>query len=154
MALTLYYDLAHAAKMSSRPEFYSGRGAVTWDLDAHKLFTMHKLIKEKLGETEAKAFVTMVENIECLSATNFLNCLQQLEVNNWEYKESSENNIDIGPDSPARYAIGLATIGSALSNGHGDATEFIRNTFFNLIEYTPEKKNINVEYDIRGYIIN
>lgn len=152
MALTVY-DLARAANMSARPEFYSGRGAVTWDLDGHKLFTMHKLIKEKLGETEAKAFVTMIENIDCLSATNFLNCLIQLIGNNWEYKESSESNIDLGPDSPSRYAIGLATIGAALSVDHGDATEYIRSTFFDKIGYTPEKDDDNEDekLDIRGF---
>lgn len=143
MSLTVY-DLARAANMSARPEFYSGRGAVTWDLDGNKLFIMYNLIKEKLGETEAKSFVTMVENIECLSATNFLNCLIHLIGNNWEYKESSESNIDVGPDSSARFAIGLATIGSALSGDHGDATEFIKSTFFDKIGYTPKEDN---EYD-------
>jgi len=124
--------IVHEVGMSARPEFYSGRGARRSDLSGEMLIAIHKIITEKLGENQAKEFVTMIQNISCLSATNFLNSLFALEANNWVYKPGEERNIDLGPDEPEKLAIGIASLVEVMfSSERRDETELIRNSFFN-----------------------
>lgn len=59
-------DIIRKNGMSTRPEYYSGRGAIRADLNDKILFGMHKDIKEKFGEKPAKAFVQMVDKIKVL----------------------------------------------------------------------------------------
>ena len=122
--------IVHEVGMSARPEFYSGRGARRSDLSGEKLIAIHKIITENLGERQAKEFVTMIKNISCLSATNFLNSLFALEANNWVYKKGEESDIDLGPDGPERLAIGIASLGESIfSSIQRDETDLIRNSF-------------------------
>ena len=122
--------IVHEVGMSARPEYYSGRGARRSDLSGEKLIAIHKIITEKLGERQAKEFVTMIKNISCLSATNFLNSLFALEANGWVYKKVEESDVDLGPDGPGRLAVGIASLGEAMfSSSHGDETYLIRISF-------------------------
>lgn len=138
MAITAIEIVNSVRGMSSRPEFYSGRGAVFSDLSGNHLFEIHSKIREKIGTEQADAFVTMVENLECLSATNFLNALYSLEANNWVYQPVEESNIDLGPDGPGRMAIALGTIGASLFSTGRDDTVYIRESFFSKIGYHPK----------------
>ena len=139
-------EIVYSIGMSARPEFYSGRGAVWYDLSGDKLFQIHSKIKEKIGTKQAAAFVTMVENLSELSATNFLNALYSLEANDWEYHPVSESNIDVGPDGYGRMPVAMATIGTSLFNLGRDDTDFIRDNFFAKIGY--RGKNSKKESDI------
>ena len=130
-----------------RPEYYSGRGATTTDLDGDKLFAIYTKIREEIGKKEAEAFVTMIENLEYLSMTNFLNALYALENNQWVYKPVVENDIDIGSDNSTRGAVALGVIGSAIL-GKPDDTDYIKRSFFSKIGYTARSK-VRVGYDGR-----
>lgn len=112
-------------RMSSRPEFYSGRGAILTDLNSELLEMIYDGIRREIGEAAAKNFVQMVADIDVLSATLFLNSLYGLEANGWKWKKRSKlsktskatDHVDIGPDDGHRFAIGMATIGSWLGGG-------------------------------------
>ena len=58
--------------MSTRPEYYSGRGATISDLNEKILFGIHKDLKKEFGESAGNGFVKMVNGIKVLSATAFL----------------------------------------------------------------------------------
>lgn len=139
-------ELVSTANMSTRPEYYSGRGAILGDLSGEQLFTIYNGIKEKLGEEQATAFVTMIENIKSLSATNFLNCLYALEASDWVYRPFEESDIDIGPDGPEREIIAFATTFTGLSSFVRDDTDYIRGTFFKLIKHKDAKANSGKSY--------
>lgn len=154
MSITITAEqMVRKAKMSTRPEFYSGRGAMYCDLNDTKLLIIYREIQKNIGEEQAQAFVTMIENTKSLSATNFLNRLYALESNNWEYSSNfEESDIDVGPDSPGREAVAFATIMSAFSSSGRDDTRYIRNSFFRLIGYTPESDSEEYpETDFFGY---
>ena len=145
------YDLISKAKMSDRPEFYSGRGARYCDLNPDQLKTIYDGVKENIGDDAASAFVEMIENMDSLSATNFLNNLYALEARDWKYVPIEESDIDVGPDGPQREVIGLASIFSALSSNDVDDTEAIRRGFFYKIGYTPKPKEEDNAIGIDGY---
>lgn len=125
-------EIVYSVGMSGRPEFYSGRGALFEDLPIDKLVRIHTIIGENFGADAAKAFVTMMENLKSLSATNFLNALYALEANNWVYYPVHESDIDVGHDGPQRAAVAFATIFSSLSSNRDD-TEYIRMRFLSKI---------------------
>ena len=72
-------------RMSTRPEYFSGRGATTSDLNSDILFGIHKGIQKDFGDKAAKSFVEMVADLKIASATTFLNELYRLFNNNWEH---------------------------------------------------------------------
>lgn len=145
-------QLVRNAKMSTRPEYYSGRGARVCDLNGEQLFIIHKGIKENIGEAQAQAFVNMIENIDSLSATNFLNCLYALEASDWTTVHIEENDIDLGPDTPGRTAIALGTLFGSFSSHSSDSTNFIRNTFFKLINHPIKDSEQQYSDHWYGYI--
>jgi hypothetical protein len=87
-------DILHCSGMSSRPGFYSGRGANGSDLTARHLDVIWVGIKAEFGEAAADSFVLMVEALPILAATDFLLALFRLETNDWRW---SENQIPSGP---------------------------------------------------------
>ena len=123
------------AGMSARPEFYSGRGAITLDLNDKILEKVYQGVKREYGEEATEQFVQMVANIPKLSATDFLQTLYNLEGNNWKWDKerlSSGKGIDVGPDygDGTREAIAFATIAGVLyGDSSRDETEYIRGEF-------------------------
>lgn len=74
-------------RMSSRPEYYSGRGNNPGDLDSSTLQNIYEGIEAQVGAEAAKAFVNMVgEMTEDASATTFLVSLYRLERNEWKFE--------------------------------------------------------------------
>ncbi len=67
------------AGIGTRPGYYSGRGATLADLDSRKLERAYDGIVEKWGREAGTAFVSMVEDMPTLSATDFLLTLAALE---------------------------------------------------------------------------
>lgn len=73
--------------MSTRPEFYSARGATTTDLNSEKLERIYQAVLTHVGKDAGKAFVRMVASIRTLSATEFLLTLERLEANGWRWSK-------------------------------------------------------------------
>ena len=132
-------QLIEKARMSTRPEYYSGRGVNLSDLNWQHLQVIYNGIKENLDDAACQNFLQLIENIQSLSATNFLNQLYSLESNGWIYRPFSEDDIDLGPDIPQRGTIAFATLMSPYNRCHNADTNFIRNKFFYLIGYKTEE---------------
>jgi hypothetical protein len=114
--------------MSTRPEYYSGRGATTTDLSSQILEKIHTAIVKNVDEKAGKAFVKMVAAIPVLSATDFLITLHALEQNKWVWKESLlGNQKGIHYDS---HEGALFTLFAVACRGHErDDTWVIRGDF-------------------------
>lgn len=120
--------------LSDSPEYYSGRGATISDIDGEKLYSIYKKILEEMGEKQAKAFVTMVKSLKQLSATNFINALYALEINDWKgFDEGNTDNVAVAPDGVERKANGLATITEKIIFCGRDDTNRIRTSFLRKI---------------------
>jgi len=128
-------QIVDATGMSSRPEFYSGRGAILDDLDSRYLEKIYNGIEKEHGEEAAKQYIQMVADIPELSATDFLLTLYRLESHDWKWDKGllgNEHGRDVGPDDEngARVLVGFATIAGALyNNSQIDQTMFIRGEF-------------------------
>lgn len=137
-------EIVYSVKgMSGRPECYSGRGATMSDLDGDRLYAIYQKIAQELGTRQANAFVTMVEKLKTLSATNFLNALYALERNDWNLTEFNGSNIDVGPDGAGRCMIALATVAESLGR---DDTEYIRSSFLRKIGFERGPREREREY--------
>ncbi len=109
-------------RMSARPEYYSGRGNNSGDLDSKLIEMIYKGIKTEIGQDAAKAFVNMVgEMTTDASATTFLVSLYRLERNGWKFssqlkpKDSAEAFAEALQDAERRdgefpIAAGMAGI--------------------------------------------
>ena len=117
-------EIVRNVGMSDRAEYYSGRRANRRDLSGEMLHNIYLQIKEKLGEEPAKEFVTMVEKLPSLTASNFLKALYMLERRNWK-NSSYSNHVNVRNKAEA---IVFATVVSSTSNGP-DETEFIKSEF-------------------------
>ena len=126
-------DIIYECGMSSRPEYYSGRGAITCDLNSKQLFKFHSLIKAHHGEKAATAFVDMVEDMPNMNATDFLNNCYRLAYGGWKWEKKSakKNGHDIPKDKNGNYDIemGKLSIMSAIMNKGRDQTDRIRGQF-------------------------
>ncbi len=131
-------DIIRNNRMSTRPEFYSGRGAITCDLDGQILEGIYQGIKKEFGEEPAKNFVKMVDDIKVISATTFLEELYMLCSNGWKYRKKSKahqaSGISIPKNENGEYDVNSLTSGilgmfAAISNGSRDETPVIKNYF-------------------------
>jgi len=136
--------------MSTRPEYFSGRGATRTDLDGEKLFAIQRGIKEKFGEDAAKNFAIMVSEIKVLSATTFLQELYRLEGFGWKYTDQykeSETGIEVPKNDDGEYsaAMGMLGVNNAMASYGNDDTYSIRHHFLmvNKIEPRHKPKNTN-----------
>lgn len=124
-------DIIRNNRMSTRPEYYSGRGATTSDLNDQILFGIHKDLKKDFGEDAGNGFVKMIDGIKVLSATAFLNGLYELYYNNWIYNEQQPDSITIQKDDDGNYNSNVGMIGvmeSLFSCGRDD-TQQIKSHF-------------------------
>jgi hypothetical protein len=136
--------------MSARPEFYSGRGATTSDLNSQHLEDIHANILKLHGPKAAAQFVKMVADIPVLSATDFLIALQNLDRSGWKWtsrKRPTNKGIEVVNNGNAGdYVSNLGTIASVLGGmgRHSDQTESIRYPFirqhFNELPKAVQKK--------------
>lgn len=120
-------------RMSTRPEFYSGRGAITSDLNSPLLEMIYGGVKKEFGDEAAAKFVQFIYDFGKLSATAFLNAFYDFIDAGCNYTprgHSSKDDVDLGPDQDGREIIGMATIfGAMLGNTDRDETESIRGEF-------------------------
>ena len=148
-------QIIQEAGMSTRPEFYSGRGATSSDLNDDILENVYRLIQQAhgaKGDEHAKQFAQMVADIPVLSATDFLLTLYKLELHDWKWDKNilgNENGIYVdGPTDAAKFAVGMATIGNVMFGSRSrerDQTEYIRRLFLNRHGIEPPKSS---GYDI------
>ncbi len=127
-------DLVRECGMSSRPEYYSGRGATLSDLNSEILLKIQKRIKEVFGDKEAKAFVQMVKTLKTLSATTFLQELYILHSRDWQTKPNGVNDacgVVIPKDDDGNYNIAGGMFGmlAAMTHDGRDDTRQIRAQF-------------------------
>ena len=128
-----------ANRMSTRPEFTSGRGAKLGDLPPRVLFVIWDLLsKGECAEPDpenadqfprgaAEAFVDLVEFTKVMSATAFLIGLYQLERDGWVFTKPSAQHVGISLDGSEGQAF--ATMASAMFGGGRDETAAIKNNF-------------------------
>lgn len=124
-------DIIRNNRMSTRPEYYSGRGATTSDLNEQILFGIHKDLKNEFGEDAGNGFVKMIDGIKVLSATAFLNGLYELYYNNWIYNEQQPDSITIQKDDDGNYnsTVGMIGVIDSLFSCGRDDTQQIKSHF-------------------------
>jgi len=86
------YDIVNDANMSSRPGFYSGRGAMLCDLNPRQLEKIWKEININYSEDAGNNFIQMVADIPVLSATDFLVSLYKLANNDFKWENYFTQN--------------------------------------------------------------
>lgn len=80
-------DIVAQVGMSSKPEFYTGRGATLIDLNSKRLEDIYQLIKNNPGNDAANSFIQLIAHTPVLSATYFLVALYKLEESNWVWNK-------------------------------------------------------------------
>lgn len=132
-------EIVRSVGMSDRPEYYSGRGATISDLDGDKLYAIYQKIKQELGTNHADNFVTMVQRLKTLSATNFLNSLYILERYDWtDYISFRESNIYMYLNVADKELSAFSTIEETSFGGihsRRDDTEYIKSSFLLKVKY-------------------
>jgi len=127
-------EIVREAGMVSRPEFYSGRGAITCDLNDKILEDTYRVIEREHGVGPANQYAQMVADIPKLSATDFLLTLYRLEGNKWNWDKrilGHEKGVYVdGPNDQAKMAVGMATLaGAFFGDSARDETWQIRSSF-------------------------
>jgi hypothetical protein len=126
--------------MSARPEFYSGRDAMTCDLNKKHLEGIYEQIINKYGSEAGNGFIAMVKDIKVMTATKFLNSLYTLCRNDWNWKNSMEgDSISIDGEGTA-----LGTIFSVVSSSGRDETEIIKGDFLRNHGIYPEQRRCSM----------
>jgi len=141
-------ELLSNTGLSSRPEYYSGRGATRSDLNSEILEKIFQLIKNNYGSEAATQYSHMVRDMEKLSATDFLISLYNLQANDWKWKKvltSSRNSIYAGD-----YGSAFGTVMSVLGGMNNvDETESIRDQFLKNHKLGQRKRDRFCAYDER-----
>ena len=144
-------NILRSNRMSTRPEFYSGRGATLTDLDGQILEGIYQGINLEFGEKAAKGFVSMVSGIKVISATCFLQELYKLFYSNWEYSsDKDELGIAVGKNEDGEFdlASGMMGIADSIFSDCRDDTQSIKNWF--LMGHGVQPKEM---YDNQGFTV-
>jgi len=128
MAMTAR-EMVNSVGMSEHVEVYANRVATWTDLSVSHVLGIYNRIRNEIGAHAVEAFVSMVENLKILTASNFLSAFYALEENGWVYAPFEENDPGVGP---------------------GD-TEYIRNTFLARIGKIPYPKNELTEHTYHSF---
>ncbi len=132
-------------RMSTRPEYYSGRGAILCDLDGKILEGIYQGILKEFGEKPASNFVKMVADIKVISATTFLQELYELFHRDWKFKKKRQHASGIAvqknEDGTYNAEHGVLGIMSSLFNDR-DETQMIKGYFLSKHGVKP-KENIS-----------
>lgn len=96
-------EMVNKAGLCDRPEYYSGRGPMTCDLNSEQLEKIYSLIKKNIGDDAAQNYVGMVATLNDMSATSFLNNLYNLFYADWKWdcKKPQANGIDFSNEVEA-----------------------------------------------------
>ena len=152
-------DIIRNANMSTRPEYYSGRGAITCDLNGIQLEKIFQGIKKEFGDKAAKNFVKMVDDIKVISATTFLEELYMLFQSGWVYRKKPKsrqaNGISVPKNEQGEYddrsmMSGMLGIFAAMSSGGRDETSEIKNYFLMNHGVKPKGKTVHIWFGEYG----
>jgi hypothetical protein len=115
------------AGMDTDPSSYSNRGATTSDLNQDILDKIADAININYGAKALNIFVTMVWQMEFLSATAFLTNLYVLEEFAWDISKITLTNSDnkIENEAGAFHLVAFALCGTS----NNDDTKRIRKDF-------------------------
>ena len=103
-------------EMSIRPEFYSGCGVNRSDLGPVQLEKIYRGLVADFGDEAGTSFCQMIEQLENLSATNFLSQFYLFCARGFVWEPTlSESENDVGPDNEGREALAFVTVVNALS---------------------------------------
>lgn len=143
-------------QMSTRPEYYSGRGAITCDLNGKMLEGIYQGIKKEYGVNAAKNFVKMINNIKVLSATTFLQELYNLFYNKWKYINKKEHaaGVAVGKDENGDYDLigGMFGMMEAMMGSGRDETQSIKSYFLTQHGIKPKEHYYSSNgYEMMGY---
>jgi len=149
-------DIIRNNKMSTRPEFYSGRGAITCDLNGNILEGIYQGIKKEFGDKPAENFVKMVEDIKVLSATTFLEELYVLCSNNWKYRKKRTHaaGVTVPKDKDGNYDLagGMFGMMNAMMSSGRDETQSIKSYFLTRHGVKPKGRAYSSDgYNIMHY---
>ena len=140
-------DLLHAVNMVARSEFYSGRGVKDYDLNAKQLYGIFWRLSS-IKEDYAIEFIKLVRGIELLTASDFIEALQDFEKNGFVAEKTKHQNVHLdGVHGKQRNAVAMAAVLSILGDNESyevqkERSESIKNTF---MRYT---KPFRAEYDL------
>ena len=146
-------EIIRKNNLSTRPEFTSGRGAIVCDLNGTQLEGIYQDILKEYGVKAAKNFLKMVDDIQVMSCTTFLEELYMLCGNGWRYtkkpKEQQANGVSIPKNNKGEYdensmLSGMVGIFSAMSNGCRDETPQIKNYFLSSHGIKPKSDMIHI----------
>lgn len=119
-------------RMSTRPAYTSGRPAQICDLPPKALDAIWKhLGTDEFPKGAPDAFVKLVEHIEVMSATAFLNGLYDLEANDWVWVDPSDQPSPAAMDArgDGRVVQGMCTLIDTMTKGGRDETTMIKSSF-------------------------
>ncbi len=108
-------EIIHKAVMSTRSSFYSGRGVNYGDVSSKHFLSICENIQKIFGQKAEKGFVEMNRNVPVLSASEFLQALEILECNCWDWDKSNEKHLQPVPadkDNPVGTIIGIILFNS------------------------------------------
>jgi len=119
-------ELLHRVGLTSRPEYFSGRGE--GDITSEHLKKLYNLIREYKGFLAAENFVAMVKGIHELTGTSFIR--KVLHLDRLEYKWNSKlndsktlnTNVEIDPDNNLQM---FATVSALLSKSRSKSVSEI-----------------------------
>lgn len=142
-------------RMSTRPEYYSGRGAILCDLDGRQLEGIYQDILKEFGEKPASNFVKLVSDIKVISATTFLQELYELFYNNWKYKKKRQHasgiSVEKNEDGTYNAEHGVLGIMSSLFNNR-DETQMIKGYFLSSHGVKPKTEMRSDGYGCYMYV--
>ncbi len=142
--------MAANPRCSDRPDFFSGRGPRTSDLNGELLSRIHAQVVHDNGAKAGEAFVAMVADLPSASMTNFLLNLRALSDRGWEHDprdlDAREESMDDARSDAERGAIGFVAVAHALAGvrrkpGGADSSDdmAVRGGFLRAHRYVLEK---------------
>ena len=138
---------------STRPDFYSGRGVKTCDLDSPQLVSIFlKLVT--LDKNYAISFAKMVLSMKILGATEFMESFYTLASNHFEFEKeniSTDNNSLNSTPRDRLIPQAFATVVTVLGERHSESvdielTEFMKKSFIRKIKPVLDKIDPNFDY--------
>ena len=117
-----------------RGSYYSGRGAITSDLNSPLLEQIFDGILKDVGQDEADNFYMMVAEMQKLSATGFINAFAHLADAGWDWDSISHHYKKDRPDNDFKTGENEAAdmcslIGAMFGDSSRDETPQIRGQF-------------------------
>lgn len=120
-------EIVRSSGMIADPDYYSGRGVTTSDLNLNILNELADSVEKSYGNEALEAFIQMVWNMPVLSTNAFLYNLFALERSGWKLDQIKLKVSDDNFESEAGARGVVLTLMSGA--GRSNDTEWIRAGF-------------------------